>query len=91
MAYRHIKRYFGWRHDLYEQLVEGAKQVIDPEARFRLYRQADAILVREAAIVPFIHNPTVCLIKPWVKRYPLSPLTGVSAWTSLKDVVLAPH
>ena len=91
VAYRHIQRYFGWGHDLYEQLVEGAKQVTDPEARLRLYRQADAILVREAAIVPFIHNPTVCLIKPWVKRYPLSPLAGVSAWTSLKDVVLAPH
>ena len=47
VAYRHIQRYFGWGHDLYEQLVEGAKQVTDPEARLRLYRQADAILLEE--------------------------------------------
>ena len=91
VAYRHIQRYFGWQHDHYERLVAEGRLVADPDARLRIYRQADAILVHEAAIVPYIHNPTNCLVKPWVKRYPLSPLTGVSAWTSLKDVVLAPH
>jgi oligopeptide transport system substrate-binding protein len=91
VGYRHIQRYFGWHDDLYDRLVDGARQVTDPEARLRLYRQADAILVQEAAILPFIHNPTIRLEKPWVKRCPLSSLVGVSVWTSLKDVVLAPH
>jgi oligopeptide transport system substrate-binding protein len=91
VAFRHFQRYFGWHHDLYERLVEGARRLPDPQARLKLYRQADTILVQEAAVLPFIHNPTIRLVKPWVKRWPFSPLHGVSVWTSLKDVVLAPH
>jgi ABC-type oligopeptide transport system substrate-binding subunit len=90
-GYRHIQRYFGWQHDRYDRLVDAARQLADSDARLDLYRQADAILVNEAAIMPQMHNPSIFLVKPWIKSYPLSPLVGLSVWMCLKDIVLAPH
>ena len=91
VAYRRIQRYFGWRNEQYEDIVEEARTLTDQNERIKLYRQADAILVREAAIVPVMHSPTACLIQPWVERLFISPLSTMSLWTSLRDVVICPH
>lgn len=91
VAYRHIQHHFGWRDEQYESLVEEAWTLTDQQERLRLYRQADAILVREAAIVPIMHAPTSCLIQPWVERLVISPLSTLSLWTSMCDVVIRPH
>lgn len=91
VAYRHSQRYFGWRNTEYERLIDGARQLADPAARLRLYRQADTILVREAAIVPYLHNPALHLVKPWVHHWPQSALGTLSMWTALRDTVIAPH
>ena len=69
----------------------GPSERTDQNERIKLYRQADAILVREAAIVPVMHSPTACLIQPWVERLFISPLSTMSLWTSLRDVVICPH
>lgn len=91
VAYRHIQRYFGWRHQEYERLVEEARQLADPAARLALYRQADRILVQEASIIPYVHTPILHLLKPWVRRCPMSPLSTLSTWTALRDTVIVPH
>ncbi|MCB9141626.1 MAG: AAA family ATPase [Anaerolineales bacterium] len=91
VAYRRIQRFFGWRDPEYEDLVKEARTLTDQNERMKLYRQADAILVREAAIVPIMNAPTSCLIQPWVERLFISPLGTLSLWTSLRDVVLRPH
>ncbi len=91
VAYRRVQRFFGWRDQQYEDLVEEARTLTEQSERIRLYREADAILVREAAIVPIMHSPTACLIQPWVERLVISPLSSMSIWTSLRDVVLRPH
>ncbi|MEZ4769148.1 MAG: ABC transporter substrate-binding protein [Caldilineales bacterium] len=91
VAYRRIQRYFGWRDPEYENLVDKARTLTDQNERIKLYRQADAILVREAAIVPNMHSPTACLIQPWVEGLFISPLSTMSLWTSLRDVILRPH
>ncbi|MCB9133175.1 MAG: AAA family ATPase [Anaerolineales bacterium] len=91
VAYHDIQRYFGWRDEQYETLVDEARTLTDQAQRIKLYRQADAILVREAAIVPIMHAPTSCLIQPWVERLVISPLSAMSLWTSLRDVVIRPH
>jgi ABC-type oligopeptide transport system substrate-binding subunit len=91
VAYRHIQRYFGWRDEEYERLIEEARQPAEPAARLALYRQADGILVQEAAIMPYTHTPILHLLKPWVKRCPVSPLSTLSTWTSLRDTVMVPH
>ena len=53
----------------------------------KLYKQADRILVEQAAIVPLAYYRAHLLLKPWVTRYPTSPL-NLCRW---KDVIIAPH
>jgi oligopeptide transport system substrate-binding protein len=76
-----------WRDQDYEELVEEARQVMDQGERMKLYQQADKILVEEAAIMPLYHGREHLLVKPWVKRYLVSPMGG----TRWKDVILEPH
>ena len=51
------------------------------------YQAADRLLINEAAVVPLIYDNFHMLIKPWVKRYPVSPLS-CDYW---KDVIIEPH
>jgi oligopeptide transport system substrate-binding protein len=76
-----------WQNEAYERLVEEARRVTDQGERMKLYRQADRILVEEAAIMPLIYGRLNMLVKPWVRKYPTSALT---AWF-WKDVIIEPH
>ena len=53
----------------------------------RLYSQADRILVEQAALMPFFYGRNSVLIKPWVRKFPLSARGG---WF-WKDIVIEPH
>jgi ABC-type transport system substrate-binding protein/DNA-binding SARP family transcriptional activator len=81
------KRRTGWRNEAFDRLVARARGPLDQSDRMALYRQADQILVEEAPIVPLFYQPWHLLVKPWVTRYPVSPM---SAWF-LKDAILEPH
>jgi ABC-type oligopeptide transport system substrate-binding subunit len=78
----------GWQNAAYEELVEEAKRVTDQATRMRLYNQADKILVEEAAIIPLAYGQRYFLVKPWVKKYPMSPGIKSVSW---KDVIIEPH
>jgi hypothetical protein len=45
------------------------------------------MIVEEAVVMPLTYGRQHLLVKPWVARYPLSPI-GHTFW---KDVVLEPH
>jgi ABC-type oligopeptide transport system substrate-binding subunit len=77
----------GWQNDVYDQLVEDARRVADQEERIRMYQQADRILVEEAPILPLVYWRFHLLVKPWVRRYPTSPIK-MRFW---KDVIIEPH
>jgi oligopeptide transport system substrate-binding protein len=77
----------GWWNETYQRLVEEARRVTDQGARMKLYQQADRLLMDEAAIVPYLYIRRHQLVKPWVTRYPTSPLRS-AFW---KDVVIEPH
>jgi ABC-type oligopeptide transport system substrate-binding subunit len=77
----------GWRNETYGELVETARRTLDQQERMRLYEQAERILVEELPIVPTTYGRSHLLIKPWVKRYPTSALSG----TFWKDVVIEPR
>jgi len=81
------QRYIWWRNETYDKLVEEARRATDQEERMRLYQQADRILVEEAAIVPLTYRRYHLLVKPWVKKFPTSPMK-VWFW---KDVIIEPH
>jgi oligopeptide transport system substrate-binding protein len=80
-------RFGGWQERAYDELVEGARRVLDQAERMRMYQQADRILVEEAPILPLCYGRFHMLMKPWVKKLFTSPLK----WWSWKDVILEPH
>jgi oligopeptide transport system substrate-binding protein len=82
-----IRRYTGWRDPAYDELVERASRSTEQAERMRLYAQADRILIEEAVLLPVSYRRYHLLVKPWVSRYPTSPI-GSLFW---KDVVIEPH
>jgi ABC-type oligopeptide transport system substrate-binding subunit len=77
----------GWQDQTYDRLVESARRTMDQEERIKLYRQAEAILVEEAPVLPLCYARFHMLVKPWVRRFTTSPLR----WWYWKDVILEPH
>jgi ABC-type oligopeptide transport system substrate-binding subunit len=79
--------YTNWQDEIYDGLVEGARQVTNQEERMRMYRQADRILVEEAPVLPCQYGRIILLVKPWLSRFP----TSATGWWFWKDVVIEPH
>jgi oligopeptide transport system substrate-binding protein len=82
-----IRHHTRWQNGAYDQLVEEARQVTDQGERMKLYQQADRILVEQAPILPLLHRRFALLVKPWVRKFPTSPMK-VWFW---KDVIIEPH
>ena len=82
-----IQRHTGWRDADFERLIEEARHLTEHAARLRLYKQADAIIIREAPVIPAFYSATHLLVKPWIRRYPI-PLLGNLSW---KDVIIEAH
>jgi ABC-type oligopeptide transport system substrate-binding subunit/DNA-binding SARP family transcriptional activator len=72
-----------WQNEEFDQLFQKAVSMSDLDERLRLYRQADRILMKEAAILPLFYRVDHYLVKPWLKI----PLQDYS----LKDAIIAPH
>ena len=76
-----------WQNETYASLVEGARRVSDQEARMKMYRAADKILVKEVALLPMFYPRNAELVKPWVST-PAHDPTGFFYW---KSVVMEEH
>jgi oligopeptide transport system substrate-binding protein len=76
-----------WRNETYKKSVEAARRLLNQEERMALYRQADMILVEERVIMPLVYGRWHLLIKPWVSKFPASPMTR---WL-WKEVIIEPH
>ncbi len=75
----------GWKNETFDRLVnQQAKQTIDQKERIKLYRQAEKILIEEAVIFPLTHRKMHLLVKPWVRKFPISPVR----WWFPKDIVI---
>jgi len=81
------RQWTGWHNPTYERLLEEARYIADHQKRMALYRQADGILIEDAAIVPIYHSRHHLLIKPWVRRFSTSAL----GWSLWKDIIIEPH
>jgi oligopeptide transport system substrate-binding protein len=77
----------GWRNDAYYRLVDEARRVTDQNERAEMYQQADSILIQEAALMSYAYGRCHLLVKPWVRRHPVS---ATQSWF-WKDVVIEPH
>jgi len=83
IAHSHLR----WHNAAYEELVERARQVLDQQERLAMYREADRILIDEAAVIPLGYMRGHMLTKPWVTQAPASVIRAL-LW---KDVVIEPH
>jgi ABC-type transport system substrate-binding protein len=79
----------GWSNEAYTRLVEEARLTFDQGQRMKLYKEADRILIEEAVVVPTEYGGHSWLLKPWVTRFPNSPLPAKSMYW--KDVIIEPH
>jgi ABC-type transport system substrate-binding protein len=79
----------GWSNEAYTRLVEEARHTFDQGQRMKLYKEADRILIEEAVVVPTEYGGHSWLLKPWVTRFPNSPLPAKSMYW--KDVIIEPH
>jgi oligopeptide transport system substrate-binding protein len=76
-----------WRHPTFDALIEEGRHTFDQVQRMDLYRQADRILMQEAAVLPLFYGHIYELRQPWVHR-----LTGSSIYSpQWKDITLMPH
>jgi oligopeptide transport system substrate-binding protein len=74
-------------NEAYDELVQRARRLTDQEERMKLYRAADRMLIEQALAIPLTYDRWHLLVKPWVSRYPTSPIRR----TFWKDVVIEPH
>ncbi len=56
-----------------DELLEQARTEPVEETRFRLYREAEAIIVQDAPWIPLYHGKANALIKPYVEGYVVPP------------------
>jgi oligopeptide transport system substrate-binding protein len=73
-----------WHNATYQSLVNDAQCTSDQGERLSLYRQADKKLIEEVPILPLIYRRHDVLVKPWVKQFPVSPMS----WWFWKDVII---
>ncbi|MFN2134271.1 MAG: ABC transporter substrate-binding protein, partial [Anaerolineae bacterium] len=76
-----------WTNQGYQSLLQKARCTMNQDERIELLRQADQIMMRDAAIVPLLYGRWHMLVKPWVQRLCVSALYG---WY-WQDVILSPH
>jgi oligopeptide transport system substrate-binding protein len=82
-----IRNWTGWQDAAFIQLLEETRNTQNQVERLSLFKQADKLLIASAAIIPLTYDRQHLLMKPWVKRYPTSPLF---TWF-WKDVVIETH
>ena len=76
-----------WKNETFDALVEKARRVLDQEERLRLYENADEILIEQAAVIPLTYSWSHTLVKPWISKFPASPL-NLWLW---KDIIIDSH
>ena len=58
----------------FDALIDQANRAADPEQSFALYRQAEQIIVEDAACIPVSFGKNYMLVKPYVQGFTVSPL-----------------
>jgi oligopeptide transport system substrate-binding protein len=62
---------FKYANPEFDRLVEQARGERDTERRLQMYRDAEQVLLQDAAVIPLYFGKDHLLVKPWVKGYTL--------------------
>jgi ABC-type transport system substrate-binding protein len=80
-------RQLAWRENEILDLLERSQGVVDLNERTKLCQEVDRRIVEEAVIIPIAYGRLQHLVKPWVKRFRLTP----HRLLLLKDIIMTPH
>jgi ABC-type oligopeptide transport system substrate-binding subunit/predicted ATPase/DNA-binding SARP family transcriptional activator len=87
VAIYYVWKDFPSQNPVYYDLVDRARRTNAQAERMGLYYQAEKILSEQAVIIPLYYSRERFLLKPWVRRFPFTPMVD-DFW---KDVVIVPH
>jgi oligopeptide transport system substrate-binding protein len=59
----------GWSNSAYDQLLDQASHTADAQARFKIFQQAEALLLHETPMAPLVNRTRAYLISPAVKNW----------------------
>jgi oligopeptide transport system substrate-binding protein len=82
-----VQHHTAWRPERYLELVDQAHRMTDQAERMKIYALAERLLVEDVPLLPLTYERLHLLLKPWMKRFPISVLLDLF-W---KDVVIKPH
>lgn len=77
-----------WKNDEYDRLCIDAVSNTDVDERNQEYRDAEALLVHDAAYIPLYRGRADVIAKPWVKDLHMQPILAV---VHLREVKIAPR
>lgn len=64
----------GWSNATYDHLMDEAAHTADVEARFKIFHQAEALMLKDAPVVPLVFRTKTYLINPAVKNWDPAPI-----------------
>lgn len=80
--------YVSWVNEEYDALCAQAVSEPDPEVRADLYRQAEVLLVQDAAYIPVYRGVATVAVKPWLVDFHVQPIL---AYVHLRLPKIAAH
>lgn len=80
--------HLNWKNDEYDALVKEAGSETDADRRAELYREAEVILVNDAAYIPVYRSVASVALKPWVVDFHMQPIL---AYVHLRLPKIAAH
>lgn len=80
--------YLSWKNEEYDSLCAQAVSEADPDARAELYRQAEVLLVEDAAYIPVYRGVASVAVKPWLVDFHVQPIL---AYAHLRLPKIAAH
>jgi ABC-type transport system substrate-binding protein len=61
-----------WAKDEYDQNIEEAKGILDPDARLEKYKEAEKIIQTDVGYIIVVDRLDVYAFKPWVQNIPVN-------------------
>lgn len=66
--------YTRFKNPKYDHLYEAALSEKNDSLRYKIYQQADQLMIKEAPIVPLWYDMVIHLVQPYVKNFPANSL-----------------
>lgn len=66
--------YTRYKNPIFDNLFEKAIRETDDSLRYRLYQQADQVMINDAPVVPLWYDVVVHLVQPEIKGFPANAL-----------------